>query len=255
MADSEIPRMVKWLVLSLLTLRACAADCFEQWDRRPAVEWNRCFRLESGTWAARVSGSTGLERIPLMENLPGFDCLSPRIAELRLLSLNHQSVAHYWRSLDRASGIATSSFEQNGARVTQQVFLSRAEKLLVVHLHSDKPGTLSYEVALELPHGRKARIRDRREFDSRGVRAWVLPFESDVETTGQGLAVRGEGEMMILLATGSRHELDSRIAALGLKYDGRERFPDLAKVWAGLLQAQQSASAPGASPSSYSPDE
>lgn len=251
MTDSDIPRMVKWLVYSFLTLRACAADCFEQWDGKPAVEWSRCFRLESGTWAARVSGSPGLERIPLLENLPGVDCLSPRIAGLSLRSLNHQGVTHYRRSLDRASGIAISSFERNGARVTQQVFLSRAEKLLVVHLHSDKPGTLSYEMALELPHGRKACVRDRRELASPGVRAWVLPFESDVETTDQGLAVRGEGELMILLATGSRLELDGRMPALGLKYDGRERFPDLAKVWAGLLRAQQSASAPGASPSNW----
>jgi hypothetical protein len=239
----EIPRIVKWFVFSILTLSARAADCFEQWDPKPAVEWSRCFQLESGPWAARVTGSPEFERIPLFENLPGFDCLSPKIAGLRLLSLNHQSVTHYRHSFDQASGIATSSFQQNGARITQQVFLSKAEKLLVVHLHSDKPGALSHEVALELPDGRMARVRDRRELDSSGVRAWVLPFESDVETTDKGLAVRGEGEMMILLATGSRRELDSRIQALGLKYDERETFPNLAKVWSGLLLAQQSVTA------------
>ena len=86
-----------------------------------------------------------------------------------------------------------------------------------------------------------AQIKDRRELVSGGLRVWVLPFESDVEpSTEGGLVVKGEGEAMILLAAGKEPEIGSRFKALGVKHDNRELFPDLTKIWSGLLESQES---------------
>ncbi len=232
--------MLKWLIFPMLILTAQAADPHEHWARKPAEDWRQAFALRGGSWDARVFGGTSLERIAMFLGSPGFDGVSPQIDSLVLNWLNLEQVTGYRRSLDRSTGIATTSFVRNGARITESVFLSKAESLLVVHLLADKPGALNFRVSL-LSHA--SRIKDRRELDSKGLRVWVLPFESDVETDGDGLAVRGEGEALILLAVGSPQELDGRFRALGLKYDGRDSFPDLTKVWAGLKKSQENGAA------------
>jgi hypothetical protein len=231
--------MLKWLIFPMLMLTAQAADLVEQWDRKPAEDWRQAFALRGGPWGARVFGGSSLERIAMFRSGPGFDCVSPQIECLVMNWLNHEQVTSYRRSLDRPGGIATTSFQRNGARFTETVFLSKAESLLAVHLLADKPGALNFRVCLL---SNAYRIKDRRELDSKGLRVWVLPFESDVEPDGEGLAVRGEGEALILLATGSRQELDGRFRALGLKYDGRDSFPDLTKVWDGLKKSKENES-------------
>lgn len=230
--------MLKWLVFPILMLNARAADPFEQWAPKPAEHWHDAFPLKAGPWGGRMFGGTSQERIAMFRAAPGFDGLNSHGARLDLNWLNPEPPAGYRRSMDRATGIATVSFDRSGSRITESVFLSKAESLLVVHLLSDKPGALDFQVSLTLPGGAEYRVKDRRELDAEGLRVWVLPFESDVESSGQGLAVRGEGEALILLALGSRQELNERLGALGRKYDGRESFPDLTKVWAGLLDAK-----------------
>lgn len=228
-------KMLKWLIFPMLMLTAQAAEPFEHWAGKPAQNRRQAFSLKGGPWGARVFGDTSIERIAMFRAGPGFDCVSPQVDSLVLNWLNDEQVTAYRRSLDRSTGIATTSFVRNGARITESVFLSKAESLLVVHLLADKPGALNFRVNL-LSHA--TRIKDRRELDSKGLRVWVLPFESDVETDGDGLVVRGEGEALILIATGSPQQLDERFSALGMKYDGRDSFPDLTKIWVGLRKSQ-----------------
>ncbi len=228
--------MLKWLAFPLLMLTAQAADPFEQWDRKPAEDWRHAFALRGGPWGARVFGGTRLERIAMFRAGPGFDSVSPQVDCLILNWLNHEQETGYRRSLDRDKGIATTSFQRNEARITETVLLSKADSLLVVHLLADKPGALNFRVSLL---SRASRIKNRRELDSKGLRVWVLPFESDVEPDGEGLVVRGEGEALILLAAGTRRELDVRFRDIGMKYDGRDSFPDLIKIWAGLKKSQE----------------
>ena len=230
--------MLKWLVFPILMLTARAADPFEQWDRQPAEAWRDAFALTAGAWGGKVFGGTSLERIVMFHRSPGFDSMSPRVETVVMNWLNDEPVKGHRRSLDRFTGIVTTSFERNGARITESVFLSNAESLMVVHLQADKPGALNFRVCLL---SNAYRIKDRRELDSRGLRVWVLPFESDVAPDGEGLVVRGEGEALILLAAGHRQQLDHRFQALGLKYDGRDEFPDLTKLWSGLLKMQKTA--------------
>lgn len=236
--------MLKWLVVCpILLSAACLATPLDQWDREPARSSADAFLLRSTRWLARVPGDPAHERIRLLVPAPGTAAMSPEIASLRINWLNPGPVEHYRRSLDRQSGIATTCFVRNGARITQTIFLSAEESLLVLHLHADKPGALDFEAAFGRPDHRKSAIRSRRELDAGKLRAWVLPFESDVEPSEGGIVVRGEGEALILVAEGSRTELDRRLGRLGLRFDGREAFPDLTRIWSGLL-ALQDAPAP-----------
>jgi len=238
MRRPALPIMLKWLVFPILMLTARAADPFEQWDRRPAEAWRDAFALKAGAWGGRVFGGTRLERIVMFHRSPGFDSVSPQVGYLVMNWLDYERERGYRRSMDRSTGIATTSFVRNGARITESVFISKAESLVVVHLQADKPGALNFRVCLMSNH---YQIKDRRELDSNGLRVWVLPFESDVSPDGEGLVVRGEGEALILLADGHRQQLDRRFQALGLKHDGREVSPDLTKLWSELLKMQKRA--------------
>lgn len=230
--------MLKWLVYPILLPAACLAVPLEQWGREPARTRADAFLLRSGRWVARVPGDPSHERIQLLVPAPGSACMSPETASLRINWLGTGPVSHYRRSLDLHSGIATTCFVRNGARITQTLFLSEKESLLVLHLHADKPGALDFEVELGRPGHREATIGNRRELDTGNLRAWVLPFESDVEPSPKGIAVRGEGEALVLLSEGSSAELDQRIRRLGRRFDGRESFPDLTRIWSGLLALQ-----------------
>lgn len=143
----------------------------------------------------------------------------------------------YRRSLDLATGIATASFERGGVQFTETVFISAADKVLVVHLLAGKPGSLNFRAAVSGPTPGLPEIRDRRELVAPGVHAWVLPFESDVRSDRGGVAVEGEGEALVIVAFGQGH-LAGRFSAIGEKYAQRAVFPDLIKVWEGLLSAQ-----------------
>lgn len=229
--------MLKWLIYLSLAGSACEAAPLEIWDCRPARNWKQAFSFLQGPLGCRMLGGVPEESLGLFNRSPGFDSLSPRVADLGLRWLGGGSVTGYRRSLDLSTGIATVTFERNGARITETVFLSRVESALVVHLRADKPGALDFEVAL----APAAKIKDRRELVANGLRVWVLPFESDVEPSPNGgLAVKGEGEAMILLAAGKEAGVADRFRALGTRYDQRDLFPDLTKVWAGLLESQKS---------------
>lgn len=227
--------MLKWLLLPILSLAPVAAAPFERWAGKPADAWQDAFPIRSATLATRVWGGTVSERLPISEtfHLPG-----PSLGELRLDWLDKAiPVTGYRRSLDLATGIATTSFKRDDIRITETIFFSRSEDLLVVHLHADRPGALNFQASL----ADQIRIEDRREILSRHLHVWVLPFESDVETRGPGLAVRGEGEALILVAARNRGTSSERFRALARKFDGRDTFPDLTRVWAGLRKSQESA--------------
>lgn len=228
--------MLKRLIFPLLIATARAAAPFEQWDRQPATSWHDALAIKTGAFGGRIRGGTSLELITMFRATPGFDCMNPRVGTLVINWLDEAPPTAYRRSLDRSTGIATISFERNGSRITESVFLSKAESLLVIHLLADKPGALNFRISLLR---NACRIKDRRELDSKGARVWVLPCESDVEADGGGLMVRGEGEALILMAAGGSEDLDRRFRALAIKHDGLNSFPDPSRIWSGLRQSQE----------------
>ncbi|MEM1084594.1 MAG: glycoside hydrolase family 95 protein [Verrucomicrobiota bacterium] len=64
--------------------------------------------------------------------------------------------ADYRRSLDMASGIATTRYKLGNVTYTREVFASFPDQIIVVHLSSDQPGAISFTARLESPHPHEA---------------------------------------------------------------------------------------------------
>jgi hypothetical protein len=128
------------------------------------------------------------------------------------------------------------------------ILANPAEPALVIHCLADKPGDLSFRVSLTSETGATARLEDRRQLilpPTPGhpglitARAWVLPFEADVTTENGGIAVRGEGEALILLVFSRADDpcktLNATLERLGNTYDKGHFPPNPAKIWQGLV--------------------
>lgn len=235
----------------LLTLALARAE--ELRFPTPAAAPDLAFPLSNSKLGTLASGSTSTEVLPLLEApasrsadpaKPGTGFTGKPLGELRFEWLDAAGpVTHYQRTLDLATGIATTTFERNSTGFTATTFVSRPDDLLVLHLRSDKPGFLSFRI--HLTHGEtKPTIQHRRVLILPQARAWVYPMESEV-TPGDGeITVHGEGEALILVAATSNPSkiatLPDRLKTLG--FVGPES-PDLQTTWMTLFERQKNAPA------------
>lgn len=58
-------------------------------------------------------------------------------------------ITHYRRDLDMETGITSVSYTSGGVTYRREVFVSYPDKVMVVKISTDKPGTLSLQVGLE----------------------------------------------------------------------------------------------------------
>ena len=65
------------------------------------------------------------------------------VGSLRLAFDHHETFSNYRRELDISTGIATTTYTVGGTRYTRQVFASLPDRLILVRLTADKPGSLS----------------------------------------------------------------------------------------------------------------
>lgn len=164
-----------------------------------------------------------------------------------------QPLQHYRRCLRWREGVSVTSWQRGGAGITQTAFVSRADNVLVIHLQADKPGALQFRVRLgsdqvAQPTGERGELLRKSVTASSlptELRAWVLPFESEVAAEGNAMVVRGEGEAMIVVAAGIGNETQdvaTALARLTRKYDPRDEHPDFTILWKGAWEAHRSAS-------------
>ena len=152
------------------------------------------------------------------------------------------------RTFQPLAGIARSTHQIGSTTITRTVIAAEEEDAVFIHLIADQPGALSFRVTFGISGEGEAKIEDRRRFvrpavadqpDSLGAEVWVLPFESDVATEDDSIAVRGEGEAMILIAYAAAREttlpLAETLARLGKRYDPGHLPPDPSKIWHGVL--------------------
>lgn len=62
-----------------------------------------------------------------------------------------QPVTNYRRELDLAEAVARLVYEQDGMRYTREGFVSAPDEVFVLRLGADRPGALSFDVALDRP--------------------------------------------------------------------------------------------------------
>jgi hypothetical protein len=120
---------------------------------------------------------------------------------------------------------------------TRTVLADPGRGAVFLHLLSNMPGSLGFRASFRAGEGAVA-IEDRRELVVRtaeggeAARAWVLPFESDVEPDDGRIVLRGEGEALVILRPGGNAgDLLRRLAA---EYDGGRWPPDPIRLWRGL---------------------
>lgn len=144
-------------------------------------------------------------------------------------------------------GMVRSSCRLGKTTFIRTVLVSEEEDAVFIHLLADQPGALSFRVTFGSSGEGNPEITDRRQFVRAatdkpagiGSHVWVLPFESDVATEGTAIAVRGEGEALILItyAAGKDGEkpLSETLSRFGNRYDPGHNPPDPAKIWRGVL--------------------
>ncbi len=122
--------------------------------------------------------------------------------------------AKYRRALDLATATATIAYERNGVRFEREHFVSAPGEVFVSRLTSDRPGALSFTVALDRPERFTTTVSGPNELlmtgtlnDGRGgrgvsyaARLRVLARGGSVQAEGNELAISGADEVLLLLA-------------------------------------------------------
>lgn len=140
-----------------------------------------------------------------------------------------------------AKGMARMVVRTDDTTHTRTVLVNRRDRAVFIHLLANKPGALSFRVTAG-----GARLENRRELVSEKPtpsRVIVWPFESDVTPAEASLAVRGEGEALIVWNFGPATLWDD----LARRYDPGSDPPNPVKIWQGLFDehvAKPAAAAP-----------
>ncbi|MBC8329917.1 MAG: glycoside hydrolase family 95 protein [Planctomycetes bacterium] len=151
------------------------------------------------------------------------------LGELTLATPAPAEVTGYSRSLDLASGVATTRWSAGGVNFTREVYASAVDQVLVAHYFADQPGAIEVEVSLgreALPEGglsadagaRRIRMHGRAvNGQHAGVRfasvLELIPTGGEVlpvEGGAGALRVAGADELRLVLAarTDYRGEAD-----------------------------------------------
>lgn len=144
-------------------------------------------------------------------------------------------------------GIAGSTHQLGTTRITRTILASAEDQAIFIHFLADKPGDLSFRATLVPPAGTgEPRIEDRREIAWIGpeptpaaARAWIIPFESDVESEGSAILLRGEGECLLVLNFAETDSPPGSVAAtwnrIAAAHDPGANPPDPSKVWQSVF--------------------
>ena len=131
--------------------------------------------------------------------------ISPRsyqtLGDIRLkFNYNAEDVQQYQRQLNLDTAIALTSFTVNNIRYQREVFVSPVDDVVVVHLSADKPGQLSFAVALDRPESFKTRVSGND----------TLIMSGQAQHKGKNLGVKWCAHLKACLHGGSVH-VDNKV--------------------------------------------
>jgi hypothetical protein len=145
--------------------------------------------------------------------------------------------------------LATSSLRMGTTHITR-TFISTGDAI-ILHFLADKPGDLSFRASLIPPDGKgETTVKDRRELvwnapenDGRLARVWVIPFESDVETEGNAITLRGEGECLVIFNFAERDPGAKPVGGSWQRlidtHDPGAEPADPTKIWSAIRQKSE----------------
>ena len=123
----------------------------------------------------------------------------------------------YRRSLDLATGIALTEYSANGVKIRREVYTSRPDQVVVIHLTADQAGALNGTVRLKDAHQAETRAGDDH-LGAAGTLGNGLRFASRVRIVHDGGAVssannalqfRGCNRVTLLLAARTDYRMDA----------------------------------------------
>ncbi|WP_230383759.1 glycoside hydrolase family 95 protein [Pedobacter endophyticus] len=93
-------------------------------------------------------------------NVP-FGCYQT-LGDLMLDFDKKSAYKNYYRELDLITGVALTSYEQDGVKYKREVFTSYPDQALVIRLTASKPNSLSFSMALNRPERFKTQAKNNR---------------------------------------------------------------------------------------------
>jgi alpha-L-fucosidase 2 len=89
------------------------------------------------------------------------------------------NVADYRRELGLSNAVARVTYTQNGTRFMREYFTSAPDEAFVIRLTADRPGTITFNAALERP--------ERSEVKADGARGLLMTGQLNNGTDGRGM--------------------------------------------------------------------
>lgn len=77
------------------------------------------------------------------------------LGELRLNFSGHESFSNYYRELDIERAVAKTTYQVDGVGYTREVLASFPDRVIVINLTADKPGSLSFAASFSSKHNSK----------------------------------------------------------------------------------------------------
>src|SRR5580765_5127 len=150
------------------------------------------------------------------------------IGDLLLSSDGVENVQDYRRELDLETGVAKVSYKRGDAVFTREVFMSYAERVMVVRITSDKPGRVSVRARMKSPYldtvtvtpgkvvmdGSWKKLGTQTNWLIEPVEGRGLSFETAMlaqpeggrsETTLDGLRIQGADAVAFILTTATSY--------------------------------------------------
>jgi hypothetical protein len=192
------------------------------------------YPIGNGYMGANVFGYTDVERVQLTEKtlfntgLYGLGGLTS-FAEIKL-RFGHEAVTNYRRSLNLNEGVAYVEYEVDGVTYTREYFISYPDEVLVMRIRADKPASVSFTLAPEIPYLKSLREQDKRTGTvvaegNRIILSGSLPHENNnyeaqfrvlseggkVSASADSITVSKADGATVVMAAGTNYKLSSEL--------------------------------------------
>lgn len=208
-----MPRIITILALTAAIATAAPDGVASLWYDKPATSWLEALPVGNGSLGGMIFGGTDKERIQFNEQTLWtgdeikMGAYQP-FGDLFIDSPELANATNYRRELDLSEAVHRTTFTANGVNFTREVFSSHPDKVMVVRLGADKPGSVSGTIRLTDMHKAKisaagdtitatGSLENGLAYESR-VR--VIAEKGTLSVSGDNLSLEGADSAVILLA-------------------------------------------------------
>lgn len=129
-------------------------------------------------------------------------------------------IRNYRRELNLGNAVARVEYEQNGAKIVRETFVSAPDEAIVMRITTDKPGTISFEAALDRHEGVDVSNEGvtgllmtgqlTNGTDGKGTRfaarLRVLHRGGEISATRKAIAIRAADEAILIVTAATSYQ-------------------------------------------------